>query len=412
MRAVRVILVCIILTFFATAFSDSKLVLFFLNKTFFNQSFDSSRWLSGLAQDKPITSFGTILGTSAQSANNTNSSEENIKAEIMKNILAQDFEEARKRMEEFYQKSGNRQALDISSQKSDLIKTISDLVTTPKPTLHPKLEKILAEANNRNYAIAPSSGRGELGIMNKELRIENTEQPAYSKTPSYIGEILENPKKTHYTIALLGDSMIDTLGKDLPHLGELLNKAYPDYTFALLNYGQGGTDLDSGLFRLTNSTNYLGTDYPSLLSQKVDILVIESFAYNHWSGQFFDLDRQWLTIAKIIDTVKINSPGTKIILAATIAPNTKSFGDGKLNWPKQLKWDSATITKGYLQNIVNFATSEHYPLADAYHPSMDNNGDGLGLYINQSDHIHPSNEGALLFSQKILEVIKQNNMIP
>jgi hypothetical protein len=391
-RISNVIFICVILTFFATAFSDPTQVLLFLNK-----SFDSSRFTSGLAHDKPITSFGAILGASAQTEDKIISSQEDSsKTEIMKNILAQDFEEAKKRMEEFYQKSGRQ--ITNNSNNLEMIDRLSELLTTPSPTLNPKLERVLAEANNKNYEFLPQQGPA----ANSVTRIENT---------SNIGEIMANPKKTHYTIALLGDSMIDTLGHDLPHLRDLLTKEYPDYTFNLLNYGQGGTDLDSGLFRLTNSTNYLGTDYPALLSQKVDILIVESFAYNHWSGQFFDLDRQWLTVAKIIETIKINSPKTKIILAATIAPNTKTFGDGKLNWPKQLKWDGATVTKGYLQNIVNFATSERYPLADAYHPSMNAEGDGDEKYINQGDHIHPSSEGALFFSQKILETIKQNNLI-
>ena len=205
--------------------------------------------------------------------------------------------------------------------------------------------------------------------------------------------------------------MVDTLGTDLPHLKNLLEKTYPSYSFALLNYGQGATDMEQGLYRLSNSTTYLDKNYPPLLSYKPDILVVESFAYNHWSGQSYDLDRQWLTIAKIIDKIKEVSPDTKIILAATIGPNSNSFGDGKLNWPKQLKWDAALVTRAYLQNLINFATSEHYPLADTYHPSIGPNGNGLETYINQGDHLHPSEAGKQLFSQKIVETIKTNNLI-
>ncbi|MCJ7740177.1 SGNH/GDSL hydrolase family protein [Candidatus Microgenomates bacterium] len=162
---------------------------------------------------------------------------------------------------------------------------------------------------------------------------------------------------------------------------------------------------------MTNSTRYLDKEFPALLSYKPDILVVESFAYNHWSGEIFNFDRQWLTIASIIDTIKKDSLETKIILGAAIAPNGQVFGDGKLNWPQDLKWNAATITKAYLQNLVNFATSEHYPLADAFHPSLDSAGNGLERYIDQSDHLHPSNEGKLLFSQKIVEAIVKNELI-
>src|SRR3972149_830689 len=45
--------------------------------------------------------------------------------------------------------------------------------------------------------------------------------------------------KKSYTIALIGDSMIDTLGFDLPHLAAALKKLYPTTQFNLLNYGMG-----------------------------------------------------------------------------------------------------------------------------------------------------------------------------
>lgn len=219
------------------------------------------------------------------------------------------------------------------------------------------------------------------------------------------------PFKTGYKIALLGDSMVDTLGPELWHLKTLLTKEYPNYSFTLYNYGQGGTNLDSGLFRLIHETDYLGQKYPPLLNYRPDILVVESFAYNHWSGEKYDLDRHWLTLAKIIDTLKIVSPETKIILAATIAPNAHTYGDGVLNWPVELKRQAAQITKAYLQNLTNFAVSQGFPLADAYHPSMDGFGQGLPKYINQGDHLHPSGEGGLLFSQKIVESIKLHDLI-
>lgn len=220
-----------------------------------------------------------------------------------------------------------------------------------------------------------------------------------------------SPQKTSYTIALLGDSMTDTLGNELYHLKTLLSQRYPSYTFTLINYGQGATDLDSGLKRLTETTTYLGEQKAPLLSYKPDIIVVESFAYNHWGGEKYDLDRQWLTIAKIIDTVKEKSPDTKIILAATIAPHALVFGDGVLNWPKEMKWLSSQITKAYLQNLINFATSQKFPLADAYHASLGKDGNGQLKYISASDHLHPSGDGGWLFAAKIVEAIQSNKLI-
>jgi hypothetical protein len=217
--------------------------------------------------------------------------------------------------------------------------------------------------------------------------------------------------KQTVTIAFLGDSMIDTLGPDLPHMKKALSTAYPTRTFALLNYGFGSTDMENGLYRLNHTTHYLGKVFPPLLSFTPDILIVESFAYNHWSGQMSDLNRQWLTIAHIIDAVKAGSPETQIILAATIAPNPFLFGDGILNWETNKKWDAAIVTSAYLQNIINFATSQYYPLIDAYHPSLDAEGHGSPQFINGGDHIHPSDEGKELFAQKTIETLQKYKMI-
>ena len=206
--------------------------------------------------------------------------------------------------------------------------------------------------------------------------------------------------------------MIETMGSNLTQLMDLLKKDYPDKTFTLINHGQGATDMENGLVRMTEDSLYNGRLMPSVVSYRPDIFVLESFAYNHWDNTPFDLDRQWMTIAYIIDTIKRESPDTKIILAASIAPDSNTYGDGKIAWINTAeKYSSAQTVKAYLQNLVNYATSQNYPLADAYHASLDASGNGQSRFIDQSSRIHPSQEGAFLFSQKILEAIKQNNLI-
>lgn len=267
---------------------------------------------------------------------------------------------------------GNSPAPKSDNSLSD---NIAGLFLTPVPTLHPELEQILARA------------------------------------PSTIGQGDLTPLKSTYTIALLGDSMTDTLGENLPHLRALLALAFPKTNFVLLNYGQGGTTIEDGLFRLKNPTRYLNRDYPPLLHLNPDIIVIESFAYNHWGAELNDLNRQWLTAVKLVDSIKEYSPATKIILAATISPNPLIFGDGVLNWPESLKWNGAITTKAYLQNFINFADSAYLPLADAYHPSLNSENYGNPVFINSTDNLHPSDAGKQLFSQKIFEVIKKYDLI-
>ena len=225
-------------------------------------------------------------------------------------------------------------------------------------------------------------------------------------------EIIEESTTGSSTIAVLGDSMIDVMQPELPQLKNALKNFYPQVQFKLLNYGVGASSLEFGLERLTSNYTYLGKDFPSLLSQNPDIIVIESFAYNHWANNQSGLDRQWLTLAKIVETIK-NQSQAKIILAAHIGPDETSLCDGIEGLhllPKQ-KREKAQNIRAYLQNLINFATSQGYPLADAYHPSLDSNGNGQSIYVNAGDHLHPSGLGGELFAQKIAEAIAKNNLL-
>ncbi len=210
--------------------------------------------------------------------------------------------------------------------------------------------------------------------------------------------------KTSYTIAVLGDSMVDVMGEGLPHLTKDLKNRFTKISFNLLNYGAAATNIEYGLVRLANNYSYLGKNVPSLLSQNPDIVVIESFAYNHWDNNESDLNRHWLTIAKLIDTVKNYNPKTKIVLAATTAPFCPTYTEGSANLPPPRKQIECETVKAYLQNMVNFAKSEHYPFADAYSASL-KGSEGNPKYINQSDHIHMSEAGKQMFAQKLAEAI-------
>jgi len=236
-------------------------------------------------------------------------------------------------------------------------------------------------------------------------------------TPQVLGEttaITPTPtppplltKKKSYTIAFLGDSMIDTMGPGLAAVNNKLSLTYPATNFTLLNYGVGGTNIDYGIERITNSYNYLGNQIPSLVSTHPDIVVVESFAYNPFpitSG----VDRHWIALAKAVDTIRQHLPGAKIIIAATIAPNSTVFGDGAagLAFSKEDKFIRTALINQYLDSTVKFAASQHLPLADAYHASLNANGDGILTYINGGDHIHYSDAGRALFAQKVVSALQ------
>jgi len=215
-------------------------------------------------------------------------------------------------------------------------------------------------------------------------------------------------KKRSYTIAFLGDSMIDTMGPELPAVNNKLSATYPTTDFTLLNYGAGGTNIDYGIERITNGYTYLGNQIPSLVSTRPDIVVVESCAYNPFPDADGGINRHWIALAKAVDTIRENLPGAKIIIAATIAPNSTVFGDGAAGvaFGAQDKIERTTVIKQYLDSTVKFAASQHLPLADAYHASLNGNGDGILTYINGGDHIHYSDAGRALFAQKIVSAIQ------
>lgn len=235
-----------------------------------------------------------------------------------------------------------------------------------------------------------------------------------------LGVAIEEPspvskqtRKNHYTVAVLGDSMVDTMGPGVPALESQLKTLFPSTSFTILNYGVGGTNIDYGLERLTSDYTYLGNAIPSLVSQQPDIVVVESFGYNPYSYDEGALDRHWLAMASIVDRLKTYLPGVKIVIAATIAPNSRLFGDGA---PGQYfdaiaKVQKTTTIKAYLENTVAFAKGERLPLADAYHPSLDGSGDGKEIYINPGDHIHYSDAGRQFFANVVANAIASHKLL-
>lgn len=238
---------------------------------------------------------------------------------------------------------------------------------------------------------------------------------AQTPTPEVLGVAVDKPEKTAvsrsklpaYKIAAIGDSMIDTLGPNLGGLDILLSGKYPQTQFNLYNYGVGATNIEYGLTRLSADYNYLGRDIQSLISLQPDIVVIESFGYNPFSDQNGALDRHWLAMGKFCEVIKSSLPHARIVFAVTIAPSARTFGDGApgIAFGPQDKADRTSTIRSYIENTIAFAHSQGYPLADAYHASLDGDGTAREEFINPGDHIHYSDAGRSLMAQKISTAI-------
>ena len=211
-------------------------------------------------------------------------------------------------------------------------------------------------------------------------------------------------------LALIGDSMIDTLSENICQ--NSLQKYFPTIKFNLLKYGYGSTNIESVSKRLTETTTYLNNNNPPLLSQNPDIILIESFAYNNFGNSQKGIDRQSQALQNIIDIIQNQSPNTKIILASTIAPNSITFASGikNIHYSALEKIEETTTIKLYLQNLINFATKNHLPLVDIFHPSLFGQN-GLDQFIDSVDYLHPSNLGTELFCDTLGKIILDSQLI-
>jgi len=214
------------------------------------------------------------------------------------------------------------------------------------------------------------------------------------------------------TIAVLGDSMIDSLGAGIPDLEKSLAQYFPQKKFNIINYGVGASDLEYALYRLKNNYRYLDTVHPSLLSLKPDIIVVESFAYNNFGNTQNGFDRQWLALGAITTEIKTNLPNTKIILAATIAPESSRFAVGSgTTYTAMEKIEKTKTIKLYQKNLLNFATSQKFPLADAFTPSLNSKNEGLSQLINDKDNLHPSALGSQFFCDTLAKTIFDQGLL-
>lgn len=211
-------------------------------------------------------------------------------------------------------------------------------------------------------------------------------------------------------LALIGDSMIDTLSENVCQ--NSLKKYFPTTKFNFLKYGYGSTNIESAAKRLTETTTYLNQNNPSILSQNPDIILIESFAYNNFGNSQSGINRQSQALQNIINIIKNLSPDTKILLASTIAPNSVTFANGSkdIYYSSLEKIEKTTTIKLYLQNLISFAQKNDLPLADSFHPSLFGQ-DGLDDLINKTDNIHPSELGSELFCDTVAKSLSDNQLI-
>lgn len=232
-------------------------------------------------------------------------------------------------------------------------------------------------------------------VLSSQVEITPTPTPQI-ETPTNIGG-----EGKVINIALIGDSMIETLTPEAPILKNSLSLYFPNQVFYIHNYGFPAKTID-----------FAHSKIHEIIRQNPDIVVLESFAYNNYGNTQEGFDKQWHYLGAITTEIKNKLPNTKIILATTIAPISVEFANGsEFSFSAIEKIEKTKTIKIYLENTKNFANSQNFYLADAYTLSLNKNNDGYRELVEKEKNIHPSSLGHQLFSDSIAKTIFDNKLL-
>ena len=232
----------------------------------------------------------------------------------------------------------------------------------------------------------------------------NTPTPTLTPTPTITPTPFVSLRKASYTIAIFGDSMVDTMGDNLEYLEKSLSNKYPTTKFRLYNYGIGGQNIEQGLARFDGEFDNKTRKYPAIGTIDPDVIIIGSFAYNPFSPH--DRNKHYTLLSELVKKAKNITP--RVYLLAEITPLKIGFGKGKngVNWPQEMSYQQVLHILEQLDNAVNISILEDVELINAYYKSRIDGVFGSPYYVNPDDGIHPSAPGHAFMANLISESLE------
>lgn len=223
--------------------------------------------------------------------------------------------------------------------------------------------------------------------------------------------------KDVYTIFLVGDSMTHALGPHGGTFNEFLTELYKPHGKGILidNYARSSTNILMLREAMTTQTTYWDSTFQPLLSQKFDLILIESFGYNPLSQ--FSLEEGLKKHTEILDetmkTLQRDHPEAAVVFVATIAPNKEHYAEKVLpNLSPEDRAKQAEERMTYIKNHIEYAKTHNIPLINIYEKSLTETGEGDIKYINPDDFIHPSFAGVDFIGNELANFIYENNILP
>ena len=212
-----------------------------------------------------------------------------------------------------------------------------------------------------------------------------------------------------YTIILVGDSMTASLGAGETIL-PILREKLPGKELRVLNYGVGSTNILSLPDKLQIELVRSDQTMLPILSQNFDVIIIESFGNNPLALPLPEaLKKSDQALDEAINLIKKEKPEAVIIFLATIAPNRDNYAKGveELSIEERRKW--ADERSAYIQNHIKYAKSHKIPLINVFDKSL--KSESPNSLVNDSDFIHPSNEGLELIGSEIANFLIKKNVL-
>ncbi|TVY07985.1 SGNH/GDSL hydrolase family protein [Paenibacillus cremeus] len=223
--------------------------------------------------------------------------------------------------------------------------------------------------------------------------------------------------KRKYKIACLGDSMTAFWGAEMPELRDALDRDFPNQPFELFNYGVSGTRAEYGIYRVTHDfPNPFGVGVQKCLSSvSPDLVVVESFAYNHRLDGKHRIDNYCNVLSRLFDVLRATTPA-KLVFLITIPPDKDSFLDHVPTYRDvaiELRREWAEYSEMYLKAAVQFAYDEQLPCINVFERVREKVGSGVPIrwFIDQNDHIHPSRYAYELIAEEIAGAIRRLDLI-
>jgi len=215
-------------------------------------------------------------------------------------------------------------------------------------------------------------------------------------------------KKHRVTIALFGDSMIDTMGDDLEILHQVLQEQYSEYSFSLYNYGIGAQNVSDGRNRFESPYVYKERNFPPIPELAPDVLIIGTFSYNPLNPH--DPQKHKEELKTLLSQAKNVTP--LVYLLVEIAPLSWEFGKGErgINWPDDASEEHANKIRDQLRGSLALGNELNITVIDTFTPSQVTDSEGNPQYVSPDDGIHPSYEGHVFTARKISSILELDSL--